>query len=60
MIRGALPVKIAVPPIKRCENCPEWISFGDDHETGRCPILHVITDPEDTCGVLTDDLLEAP
>ncbi len=45
-------------PIKRCENCPEWMHFGDDHESGRCPILHVITDPEDTCGVLTDDLLD--
>ena len=52
-------MKLAEPPIKRCEDCPEWASFGDDHETGRCPILHVITDPEDTCTVLADELLEA-
>ncbi len=44
--------------IKRCENCPDWMHFGDDHEAGRCPILHAITDPEDTCMVLADDLLE--
>ena len=44
--------------LKRCENCPDWMHFGDDHEAGRCPILHVITDPEDTCKVLADDLLE--
>ena len=53
-----IPSRSPAAPIKRCENCPEWVSFGDDHETGRCPILHVITDPEDTCKVLADELLD--
>ncbi len=55
-----IAIRTADEPIKRCEDCSNWMHFGDDHETGRCPILHVITDPEDTCKVLADDLQEAP